>query len=623
MPDDTRIGTEIAGFRIESQLGRGGMGVVYLAQHLRLDRKVALKVLAPELGESEKFRERFIRESRVAASIDHPNIVPIYDADERDGLLFIAMRYVEGTDLRKLLKAEGTLEPIRVLAIVEQVASALDAAHARGLVHRDVKPGNVLLTAADHVYLSDFGLTKRALSVSGLTKTGQLVGTIDYVAPEHIKGAPVDGRADVYSLGCVAYECLTGSVPFPREMEVAVLWAHVEEMPPRPSALAPDLSPRVDEAIGRALAKDPSDRPSTGTELTSDLADALGAEGAGRRSSGRWRPPRWAPRARSRRVLAIVTALIAVATAGVIALSRGGTRPLPGINTVTRIVDGSFDEPVDVGDYPTAVSFGLGRVWVANLFSEDLSWAEPGSLESDSRGASGRPTGVAAGLGGVWLSHGFGTGEDQGSDVAVFDPSTGQLTSAFPTDPANEAIAVGAGFVWVGDQISGRLLRYDPVTEELTQLTLDDADPPAPVSIAVGGEPERVWVADGLGSRVFRVDPTSGDVSTFGAGSSSPSWIALTEDTVWITSRDDDSVTLLEAGTGTPIDTISVGDRCNGPTGIAIGEDGVWISCSLSGRVIRLDQASRSITAELDVSGSPYAMTVDSDDHVWVVVREA
>src|SRR4029453_11198588 len=185
-----------------------------------------------------------LRESKIAASIDHPNIVPIYDADEADGVLFLAMRYVEGTDLRGLISADGRLDPVRTAAIAQQLGDALDAAHDRGLVHRDVKPANVLITprhaptrrghayVRGHAYLSGFGLTKRALSVSGLTQTGQIVGTIDYVAPEQVKGDPVDGRADQYSMGCVLYQCLSGSVPFPRDIEVAVLWAHVQDPSP-------------------------------------------------------------------------------------------------------------------------------------------------------------------------------------------------------------------------------------------------------------------------------------------------------------------------------------------------------------------------------------------------------
>ena len=206
-----------------------------MAEDVRLGRKVALKLLVPELAESDRFRERFLRESQIAASLDHPHIVPIYAAGEADGQLYLAMRYVEGYDLRQLIAREAPLDPDRALRLVEQVGDALDAAHERGLIHRDVKPGNVLIagrSGREHCYLTDFGLTKQTSSISGLTGTGELVGTVEYVSPEQIRGEPVDGRADEYSLGCVLYECLTGERPFARETEVATLWAHVHEPPP-------------------------------------------------------------------------------------------------------------------------------------------------------------------------------------------------------------------------------------------------------------------------------------------------------------------------------------------------------------------------------------------------------
>src|SRR5919198_2281927 len=266
---DVRIGSELAGYRIESLIGRGGMSVVYLAEHLRLGRKVAFKVLAPELAQEEGFRDRFIRESKLAASIDHPNIVPVHDAGEIDGLLFIAMRYVQGTDLKRRLREVGPLPLDQVVSVIGQVAIALDAAHERGLVHRDVKPGNVLLASGggvertDHVYLADFGLTKQALSVSGVTATGQFVGTIDYVAPEQIRGEPLDGRADVYSLGCVVFECVAGRPPFKRDSEVATLYGHLQEPPPSVTEARADLPVRVDDVVAKAMAKSPADRYGT------------------------------------------------------------------------------------------------------------------------------------------------------------------------------------------------------------------------------------------------------------------------------------------------------------------------------------------------------------------------
>ena len=228
-------GTIFAGHRIEMVAGRGGMGVVYKATQLALDRTVALKVIAAGLLEDQTVRARFVRESKVAASIDHPNVIPIYYAGEEQGIAYIAMRYVAGDDVRSLVRREGPLQPERAARIVSQIGSALDAAHAAGLVHRDIKPANVLMGPDDHVYLTDFGLTKHALSVAGSTKPGHWVGTLDYVAPEQIRGERVDARVDVYALGCLLYFTLTGEVPFKRDGDEARLWAHLQDPPPKPS----------------------------------------------------------------------------------------------------------------------------------------------------------------------------------------------------------------------------------------------------------------------------------------------------------------------------------------------------------------------------------------------------
>jgi hypothetical protein len=281
MATDARIGSELAGYRIEAPLGRGGMGIVYRAEHVRLGRKVALKLLAPELAENQGFRARFEHESRLAAVLDHPNIVPLFEAGEADGLLFISMRYVDGTDLRELVVRDGRLDPERALAIAAQVASALDAAHARGLVHRDVKPGNILIasdTAPDrpeHCYLTDFGLTKDTSSPVELTATGTFVGTIDYIAPEQIEGATPDGRGDQYALACVLFECLTGHPPFPRDEEISVMWAHLQDEPPTVTAERPDLPAGIDAVIARALAKDPAKRYETCTAMVAAARAAL------------------------------------------------------------------------------------------------------------------------------------------------------------------------------------------------------------------------------------------------------------------------------------------------------------------------------------------------------------
>jgi serine/threonine-protein kinase len=277
------IGKQIAGYRIESEVGRGGMAVVYRAHDLRLDRTVALKLLAPELARNDTFRRRFTHESLVAAAIDHPHIVPVYEAGETDGVLYIAMRFVSGSDLRHLMDREGPLPLVTAVRIAAQVASALDAAHDHGLVHRDVKPGNILVARGtdsdhpEHVYLTDFGLTKKSLSLTGFTTVGQFVGTLDYVAPEQIAGRPVDGRCDVYGLACVVLETLTGRPPFQRDDDMALLWAHQYDEPPPPTEACPDLPPAVDGVFAKALAKTPDAR----YDSCLDFVAALRAAAAG------------------------------------------------------------------------------------------------------------------------------------------------------------------------------------------------------------------------------------------------------------------------------------------------------------------------------------------------------
>ena len=300
-PGSFTTGSQIAGYQLMEQIGRGGMAVVYKAMDLRLDRPVALKILAPELARDEAFRQRFIRESRAAAAVDHPCIIPVFDAGEASGVLFIAMRYVSGRDLRTLLDREGSLPAGRVVSIVDQVASALDSAHERGLVHRDVKPANMLLDSAagsgqlDHVYLSDFGLMKRSLSTSSLTSTGQFLGTLDYIAPEQIEGRQVDGRADLYALACTAYEMLAGAPPFRRDQDVAVIWAQVSAPPPQLTDQRPDLPAAVDTVLAKALAKVPGDRYDTCLEFAGALraACALSASSAWPARAGPGRPPNW------------------------------------------------------------------------------------------------------------------------------------------------------------------------------------------------------------------------------------------------------------------------------------------------------------------------------------------
>jgi hypothetical protein len=272
---DPLIGTIVGGHRIERLLGRGGMGLVYQASELSLERTVALKLIAPELAGEPGFRERFMAESKLAASLDHVNVLPIFHAGEHDGTLYLAMRFVEGDDLRTLVARDGPLPPPRAAAIVAQVAAALDAAHARRLVHRDVKPANVLIGPGDHAYLTDFGVVKDLAITTGATTSGQLLGTVDYAAPEQIRGHGIGPPTDVYALGCVLFFALTGRVVFPLDAAESRLWAHISAPPPPVSSVAPGVPAALDDVLRRALAKAPQERYQAASELAAEVLAAV------------------------------------------------------------------------------------------------------------------------------------------------------------------------------------------------------------------------------------------------------------------------------------------------------------------------------------------------------------
>ena len=510
---DPRRGHDIAGYRLENLLGRGGMGAVYRAEDLRLGRKVALKVLAPELAENERFRERFLRESQLAASLDHPHIVPIYAAGEADGQLYLAMRYVEGYDLRQLLAREGPLPPERALRLVEQVGDALDAAHERGLIHRDVKPGNVLIAeraGREHCYLADFGLTKQTTSISGLTGTGELVGTVAYVSPEQIRGEPVDGRADVYALGCVLYECLTGEAPFARESEVATLWAHVNEPPPSLSTTRPELGREIDRVLARALAKAPDDRPQRCGELVGSARAALGLDRGAPLT--RKRRPRRArrltfPRGRLR-VLAVALAAALTAAAAAAVLLRdadlAGLRPAQ-FRRRNRPRNRIRRGAIPAGAGAESVAVGLGAVWVANVEERTLSRIDPRERRERARFAlPATPTDVAVGFGAVWVAFGV---------PATWPGSTRSATSS--STSSTDARAARLRCSRVNGGASG-------------------------------------WRS--ADSTVARVDPQNGVVSKVFAGS--PFAIAVGEGAAWLANRPETNVSRLDGTTGTSLKSI-------------------------------------------------------------------
>lgn len=357
MPSTVAAGTILAGFRVESLIGHGATGAVYLAEDTKRGGRVAIKVLAPELTDDERFRQRFLRESQLAASLDHPHIVPIVGAGEDNGVLYLAMAHVEGTDLRELLRHEGSLEPERALDLVGQVAEAIDVAHAAGLVHRDVKPGNILVAArpeGEHVYVCDFGLARHVSSASSLTGDRGFVGTIDYVPPEQIKGGTIDSRADVYSLGCVLFECLAGERPFERESELSVVFAHLNEPPPRLSDVKPDLPKAFDDVFATALAKSPDDRYQSCGQLVEAAHAALHGRSVSRRRTGR------------RQWLVAATVLIVAAGASIGTVLARDTNPsLDGPPAITQ----TSIAGATLGHMPSYYKDRFGG-WQARVLSE-------------------------------------------------------------------------------------------------------------------------------------------------------------------------------------------------------------------------------------------------------------
>ena len=273
-------GSRFGGYEVESVVGLGGFGILYRARQLRLDRPVALKLVEAGVARDPVVRERLRREARAVASLDHPNIVPLYEAGEEDGTVYIVTRWVEGTELGALLHRDGPMQPSQAASTAAQIADALEMAHEKGLVHRDVKPSNVIVTAEGHVYLTDFGLARRVETAPGLTGPDQMLGTIDYVAPEQIEGSEPDARGDIYSLGCVLYEMLTGEPPFAdRKGAMAKMWAQVNAEPPSLRGRRPDVPAALEDVVNRAIAKDPQARP-TAVALRSAVLAAVGEHAA-------------------------------------------------------------------------------------------------------------------------------------------------------------------------------------------------------------------------------------------------------------------------------------------------------------------------------------------------------
>ena len=657
MEADSRIGARLAGYKIESVLGRGGMGVVYRAVHVHLGRTVALKLLAPELAQTEGFRERFIRESRIAAALDHPNVVPVYDAGETDGLLYIAMRYVEGTDLADLLAA-GPLDSERALDVLGQVGAALDAAHASGLVHRDVKPANVMVEG-ERVYLTDFGLTKPIDAATAFTQSGQFLGTINYVAPEQIRGLELDGRADVYALGCVLHECLVGAPPFRRDSDVAVLYAHLEEPPPRPSDQSPGLPAAIDAVIERALAKAPADRFASCAALVDAARTALAAAPpqptravpvVAPPSAPPASAPAAAPRApapaepreatatthalqrppvRARRRPAMIAAagLAALAALAVaVVLVAGGSDEQPRRSAPPRGGDdlgGAAEERArsgartKVGDAPVGVAARDGRVWVANSGDGTVSLLDARTRRVVRRPmrVGGAPYGLTVGRGVVWVANSR-DGTVSRLSAASGDP-LGEPTRV-GSDPRWVALAVGGRWLWVTNSGDGTVTRIDAASGRVAGRPIPVGDDPRGIATT----PTRVWVANAGDGTLTRLDAQSGEVVgdpvPAGAGAEG---IAIKDGVTWVANSGDGTVTRHSNSTGRMLGPpIEVGGE---PFAVWVGERHVYVSNAADGTLTRIDPVRGELVGEpIHVGGTPSGVRAD-DGAIWIADRQA
>ena len=620
------IGSVLGGYRIEAVAGEGGMGRVYRATQMGLNRQVALKVIMPELATEPDFRERFARESRLTASIEHPNVIPVYEAGESEGRLFIVMRWVEGTDMRSVIVLEGKLDPERAVAIVEQVAAALDAAHSGGLVHRDVKPANVMITRThgeEHVYLMDFGLTKRAGAGTALTRTGAFVGTPDYMPPEQIKGERADARTDVYALGCLLFHALTGRPPYDRDTEVAKMYAQLHDPPPSVAATRPGHAgqPRrrdregAREGAGRALPV--RGRPGPSRARGARWTATRRSRSAAWRRDWRRRPRSWRGRARD--------------------AGDAGDRADPDAPD-----GGDAGGPADAGDPSDARDradpgdAAAGRCPAARGCSAAAAATPPAAPppEAFPPGAPSPPPqrsrvpslafggvlvlGVVVALlavtgvfsGGDKSGDGDGTFSDQGNGAPAKAKGP-EVVATIQAGNGPDGIAVDGNDVWVSNSRGNTLTRLSTETNKRVGRPIQVGINPDEVE-AAGGV---VWVANTDDGSVTRVEGDELTPFTVGGG---PEGLSLGKQFLWVANGDSDSVSRIDRASGTVEPPITVGSK---PIGIFAGKSSVWVTNSFSGSVSRLDPTTGGVVDTIDGVGKNIRSVTEAFGSVWVTSR--
>jgi YVTN family beta-propeller protein len=675
------VGAVVGGYRVESVLGSGSMGTVYSALDVALERRVALKVLTPELARDERFRERFLRESKLAASLEHPHIVPIHAAGEVDGVLFLAMRYVDGRDLSALLDSLGRLDPERAVHIVGQVAGALDGAHARGLVHRDVKPANILLahhrSGDDYAYLCDFGLAKHASTVSSLTGSRAIVGTVDYLSPEQIAGGPVDGRVDVYALGCVLYQCITGEPPFRRENDLAALLAHANDPVPRPSERRAELPQAFDDVIARALAKDREARfptcaalmeatqavlrgevpvlPPVAAGPTAAVRTFLFADVRGYTSFTREHGDE-AAAALARRFASIVGEL-APAHSGKLQELRGDEALVVfdsaraalrfALALQAKVAEDELPRSVGVGlDAGEAVPVEEGyRGGALNRAARLCSLAKPGEvLASDAvRELAGATEGVAYGFRRVERIKGFekpvGVIEIRPAEL----PPRRELARRIKRSAAGSRPRIRLATIAVVVIIAAALIAAlglfgrDETAFDVDSIALLDAqtlepvgsfDQPNPADILWADPRGGLWSFDIVGGSVARIDPESREVTARFPTTVSFGGVALGDGSLWLGDYDRAGVVRLDPSYGSVIARIDLpiaeehqGDLTNDVT---FGAGSVWVSYGKwPFRIARIDPRTNRVVKSFDLEGNEgQAYIKFGDGGLWVASQD-
>ncbi len=573
-------GTALGDYRIDGVAGQGGMGVVYRATQLGLGRPVALKVIAAEYANNPDFRERFKSEAQVAASIDHPNVVPIFEAGEADGVLYLAMRYVEGTDLRTLVDSSQRLDPERAVRIVWQIAGALDAAHRRGLVHRDVKPPNVLIAQGEeeHAYLTDFGLTKSAAASGGVTRTGSFVGTPDFAAPEQIRGEHADARADVYALGAVLFHSLTGRVPFPRNSELAKMYAHLNDPAPAASPLAAGIPAGLDVVIGTAMAKAPEQRYASAGDLARAALAAL----------------------------------------------QGEVAPVPAGSVATG---DALEQPSRVPDTPAPFATALPAAAAPAASAAPVSAAEA----PKPAGPAGWPrrrrialllalpsTLLAAGAVAALGAGGVLGGEDEPRAVAPTATATAtvapqpKVRAVIPVGDGPDGITADGKDVFVSHAKDGTLLRIDANQDAVVGEPVQVGSNPDQIAAGKG----TLWVVDAASDELSRLEskPALRRTATIPIGNDAQG-ISLGVQLAWVANTGDDTVQRIDRAQAQTVgDPIGVGDH---PLGIFVGSE-VWVTNFRDGTLSRIDIATAQVKGEALPTGNGARGVTEGFGAVWV-----